>query len=477
MFSQPVHPFMLALFPILFLFAINMDVVPGWHLIAPMAASLLMTLMVFLCFRLITGSYKKSGLVTSGFLLLFFLYGSVRDFIFSGNARSSFIINVAMLFVWAILFVLLVLIVKRSHSNFDTATRFTNIMALVLLGFTLINIGINYSKTAELAAHVKEEAANIPALSPADSSRDIYYIILDRYGRQDAIKEAFNYDNSKFIEYLEKKGFYVADRSSSNYENTVLSLPSCLNMRYLTAEEKENPELLLGLWTNSTAMQSLKAIGYNAFFIDGGLHLKNMEEYAQVLTYSGIMGLTTSPFEEALGDMTALSPLSRFFGGHGAAVSYALDTIPDMYEYNGPRFVYAHIICPHPPYVFNAGGEVKFKLFGNTTDDKTGYPANMDFINGRMQQIIDSLLSQENQPIIIVQGDHFMGCEGQQHIYKILNAYYFPGRDYGDLYENISPVNSFRVIFNNYFGGSFDSLQDMSYRWDTENNHFSEIAR
>ena len=44
----------------------------------------------------------------------------------------------------------------------------------------------------------------------------------------------------------------------------------------------------------------------------------------------------------------------------------------------------------------------------------------------------------------------------------ILNAYYLPGYD-GDLYATISPVNSFRLVFNSYFGGEYDMLEDVSY--------------
>jgi len=45
----------------------------------------------------------------------------------------------------------------------------------------------------------------------------------------------------------------------------------------------------------------------------------------------------------------------------------------------------------------------------------------------------------------------------------ILNAYYLPRGGQDLLYENISPVNSFRLIFDYYFGGNFGLLEDGSY--------------
>jgi hypothetical protein len=45
----------------------------------------------------------------------------------------------------------------------------------------------------------------------------------------------------------------------------------------------------------------------------------------------------------------------------------------------------------------------------------------------------------------------------------ILNAYYLPGTGQAGLYPSITPVNSFRVVFNAYFGTDLPILPDRSY--------------
>jgi len=45
----------------------------------------------------------------------------------------------------------------------------------------------------------------------------------------------------------------------------------------------------------------------------------------------------------------------------------------------------------------------------------------------------------------------------------ILNAYYFSDGDYSDLYEDISPVNTFRLILNQYLGTELALLPDKHY--------------
>jgi hypothetical protein len=46
---------------------------------------------------------------------------------------------------------------------------------------------------------------------------------------------------------------------------------------------------------------------------------------------------------------------------------------------------------------------------------------------------------------------------------SILNAYYVNEETKKDLYETITPVNSFRIIFNHYFGTNYPLLEDLSY--------------
>ena len=64
---------------------------------------------------------------------------------------------------------------------------------------------------------------------------DIYYIILDGYGRSDVLKNEYEYDNSDFLNALRDMGFYVADCSQSNYAQTQMSLASSLNFNYIDA--------------------------------------------------------------------------------------------------------------------------------------------------------------------------------------------------------------------------------------------------
>jgi len=73
--SWVIHPFLFAVFPIIFLFATNIDIVPAEEIILPILASLLVAFSLWIFLGLILKHKHKSGLIVSlGLFLFFFLW-------------------------------------------------------------------------------------------------------------------------------------------------------------------------------------------------------------------------------------------------------------------------------------------------------------------------------------------------------------------------------------------------------------------
>ena len=111
---------------------------------------------------------------------------------------------------------------------------------------------------------------------------------------------------------------------------------------------------------------------------------------------------------------------------------------------------------------------------GITSEDYAGlYRDQLIFINSQVQVAIDAIIARATRPtVIILQGDHGPGSRldwedveatDVKERMTILNAYYFSDRDNTGLYEEITPVNSFRTIFNLYFDAGYERLPDRSY--------------
>jgi hypothetical protein len=148
---------------------------------------------------------------------------------------------------------------------------------------------------------------------------------------------------------------------------------------------------------------------------------------------------------------------------------YMLEKLKELPELEGPKFVFAHFICPHTPFVFGPDGEYVAPANWFNYKDKQFYLEQYIFISAEIEKVIDVLLKEsEVPPIIILQSDHGTRTNDPRIDYpvgdydwqKILNAMYLPGMDYDTVSDNISPVNTFRLIFNHYFGADYPLLED-----------------
>jgi hypothetical protein len=133
--------------------------------------------------------------------------------------------------------------------------------------------------------------------------------------------------------------------------------------------------------------------------------------------------------------------------------------LPEIPQIPGPKYVHAHIINPHPPYVFNADGTLNPDA--EDTPEREGYPAQLAYLEPRILDAVQKILDESEQPpIIIVEGDHGFG---KKFVTSNLLALYLPDGGAQGLDEHMTLVNVFPTIFNTYFGTDIELLPDESY--------------
>ena len=199
---------------------------------------------------------------------------------------------------------------------------------------------------------------------------------------------------------------------------------------------------------------------------------------------------TITPFEALFAETTAIKILLDTehiltVAGFGAELlpyraeaeipSYILQELPKISSIREPTFTFAHILLPHFPYVFTSNGEfVTDPAILGDKNSHEGYTGQVAFISSRILSIVQELIdTSEIPPIVIIQGDH--GLEEGNRL-QILNAYYLPGNGADDLYPTISPVNTFRIILNRYFGAAYGLLPDYSYSGEDFLTNIPETA-
>jgi hypothetical protein len=500
----PVYVLLMAAFPILYLYAYNIAEANFGEAVLPLALSIAGAVVLWALLTLILRNARKAGIAVAIFLFFFFTYGRFYETLENSGMfvpRHGYLIPV-MLFVWGYC----VYFISRAKRDFRITTTVLNVVAVALIAINLFNIASYQINIAGASASTPEESPPqtlaTSNLTELDTLPDIYFIISDEYAHPDTMKEWYDYNNSEFINSLEDEGFFIASQSKTRSPMTAQCMAQVLNMEYFTpgwdwsAELKDYVERESNVAYYATPGcvwndQNFRRIGYSKVadflktqgyrYIVFGNRVtsvcwdKYMEDNADLLFNYFTESATpwTSAFQETLWKTTMLRPFYYYIVGGQYETAwrrntlYTLEHLKELPEAEGPKFVYAHFMCPHEPFVFGPDGEYIDPLNRSDFANKQFYRGQYIFMTREIEKLVDVLLEKsETPPIIILQSDHGLrphhgGIEiGGDEWHKILNVMYLPGVDYDELSESISPVNTFRLIFSHYFDADYPLLED-----------------
>ncbi|MCX6584496.1 MAG: hypothetical protein NT166_30365 [Candidatus Aminicenantes bacterium] len=459
------YPYLFALFPVLFLYTHNIKETRLSQAFPALAISLVFFLLLWGIFLAVLKDSARAGIVTGVFILLFFSYGHLYEqlnYLTSGfnlGEMSHFVMIPVFLILWLMVF----RFVLRSGKNFHAATGFLNLMALCLVLINIFNIVV-----FEVSRSSATDSVGKPGLLSVDKTAnlpDVYFIIMDEYAGLESIKKLYDYDNREFVHELEKRGFYVAEKSKTGYTSSEQCVASVLNMRFL--ERGEDPYWLI---QNSQATRLFKEQGYTIFIfpINSRAVFKNSErvfEYTDPWFNDFNLTLLETSMLRFLAE--AVMENNDYGQRYRDKILYIFETLGRLPGEKGAKFVYCHLLCPHVPFVFDAGGgAVQPGNFFNLKDKKY-YLDQYIYMSKKILETVDKLLKRSGvPPVIVIQSDHGQrGTTGSSRMpvetswQDIFSAYYLPGAGTKGLSPSISPVNTFRLIFNAYFHGSFPILK------------------
>ncbi len=243
LFSQiPVHPFFLAAYPIVSLLAFNIKEIYMRDARKSILIALLSTAIVLGVIKLLKRSWQIAGLLTSLMVVWFFVYGHLYNQLEDINISGVQVVRHRYLFLfWSGIILTAAFWVLKKYRDNPNLTLALNVISALLICVPAAQIGA-YQLRNLFYPKTPAAVTDNPLISWTTNSRppDIYYIVLDGYGRSDALEEVEGIDNTAFLDSLRHLGFYVAECSQSNYTRTLLSLTSTFNMEYI---QTLNPRL------------------------------------------------------------------------------------------------------------------------------------------------------------------------------------------------------------------------------------------
>jgi len=502
-----IHLFLIALFPVLIIYSQNIHEIPIQEIILPTSLIFFVAILLWLLVRFIIKDSEKSALIISLLLVLSFSYGHVYllvDDFTLGNSDIGRHQYLLIPFVISLIVGTYYIIKTKGHLN-NASTIFNaiggTVLAVVIIGivtYSIENIDsfdnelittepslTTYDTTIEAFTLHQDEIRNYP---------DVYYIILDGYMGSNSLNEFLNYENQEFVSYLTNKGFNVNDKSYSNYPSSILSVTSTLNMMYLNflAEEQTGQiKIPQEMYIENTVMQNFKSAGYKII---------NIQRPFPYMVSSSLFDLVVCErnkyVDSQLFNMTIKTSILVFllekWEQHelrDAALCNFAELSKQQQKFNEPIFVFSHILVPHPPFLFDSEGNPVSSARPEGLEswqNEEGYIDSIKFANKKIMQVVDELLTDpENHPIIIIQADHGYGFdidsskpnkESLEQRMSIFSAYYLPGTE-ENLSDNIiTPVNTFRIIFNSYFNTDYDLLENKMYLIDDYNADYVDVT-
>ncbi|MBA4073958.1 MAG: hypothetical protein C0508_02885 [Cyanobacteria bacterium PR.023] len=504
--AVPLHSILFGVLPVLCAYSSLVAYLLPEELVLPLIVSLALAIVVLLLSYACLRNWCRAGIVTSAFVLMNFSFDAMAAP--ANRLLSSLALphdDRVYLVPFTLLIFTIIYLLLKAKSDYKAATSCLNIMSLLLvtgnafyIAWHEYKISLTMSKLyqnddKELAAIDLKQVQYSSKSNESNQSPDIYYFILDAFGRSDTLKEIYDFDNSSFIDGLKRRGFIIPDGSRSNYQMTCLSLPSSLNMQYLDYLEptlgrnSADYSVLYRLIQRNKVTSLLKGLGYRYVNVRSGWSPTDYMPNADVnvgFAYGNV-------FHLALLRNTLIGPWQRDFDFLGWAARkvrlYGLQNIESIAQLqfqsqaqsvlppcstSAPKFVFVHIVVPHPPFLFNEDGNTYPLGVISLSDkfEKEKYVAQVKFIQKQVLAMLDQLDKNPRKKVVIIQGDHGPalqnGSDGNpspaflRERMRILNAYRLPDADSSLIYDGITPVNSFRVILNHYFDAKLPLLAD-----------------
>jgi hypothetical protein len=440
----------------------------------PLGLTLLAAGVAYGLFYLFQRKAVSASLSAVVFLLLYYLYGWIFRQL-ADQDKFSVYHFVLVPVVIAVAFYAGFFIAKIKPFAAGIAQNVLLFLSLFLVAYNVVII-----LPVELQ-RVQFKAAPSPVSSAAKVANtnqkhpDIYYVIFDEYERLDIMKSYFHDpDVDQFTAFLQQNHFFMFTNSRVPTINTQTEMSSRLNLQQYN--ERSDVNVTLAAINDNKVMKVLKSYGYTTAALDMAFP-KITADYQINYDPSQVGGMAVDEFRQTFFDDTLFNAFQGYFQDADMSeekqrdlITYTLDQSATLFDtLPSPKFVYAHVLLPHMPFIFDKDGNL---LPPQDNYDWHYYLGQHQYTTKVMEDLITRLLKNadsNNPPVIIVQSDHgarnmirrskdnnailmdgYLENYPIDYAYDNFDAMYLPGMDPVDLSVNMAPINTFVLVLNHY---------------------------
>jgi hypothetical protein len=404
--GAPLAGVLIALVPALTLWQTNMNRLGYEHALPTIGVLLLATGLFTAGLFLLLRDWARTGIVA----------GLSAAWLFYSVPLARTIIGPAL--AWCGILVLLfvgILIAWRTPQG-DEAKLVNGKLNLILIpaaGFFLVAVG--WKQWQLEAARPAPASVFEPFVGHADAgSPDVWHILFDRYASRDTLARRYAFDNRPFLNELRKRGFTVAEGSFSNYQRTGHSVSATLNGASLDrlagsmGSQQTDWVPIYRAISHNRAEQFFDAAGYRTVFAGNWWNPTQELETDETINYHAVSELARKLFDQMpLG--LAMRQLRLPYGDdradHCSRVKVKFAELEKLATQPGRKYVYAHFLVPHPPFVLAANGRCRPVEEAKASSRRDNYVAQVQFVNARVLRLIDAIASGPRPAVIVIHSD------------------------------------------------------------------------
>ena len=309
----PLHPVLLAAFAVLSVYAENLTEVLPVDLggpFGPLARAVAGAAIVLLLCGLVMRDWRRGAILATAVVAAYAFFGRLApDLLGIGLSEQL------QLAAWAIVVVAAGVFAVRARGALPSATLALNAFTLILVAMTLFSI-VPYESHRVAAQGTATADAGAPITATKVPDRDIYLIVLDRYGSDWSIGHRFGITDNDLPSWLGDQGFQVVPGARANYRATDFSLSSMLSMEMLD-EYSVDPGRDSG--DRTAARSRLVRPAAAAFLQDNGYTYYQLGSWYGPTQTNELADVTLSwehdtEFEAVLRQSTMLPTIDRLLG-------------------------------------------------------------------------------------------------------------------------------------------------------------------
>lgn len=408
------------------------------------------------------GDLHKAAAVASLLCLLLLFYNDLRQAV--AEAGHALHLSVAGrlrfdLGLLCLLFGAAAFWVVRTCRPLARASQALDVFSCTLVA--MIAAQILLFKPAPPAISRVPELANLSQIPVStNTARDIYLLVADSRTSSAALNRYWNYDDSSFTSALKQLGFRCDPNATSRYSSTPQCISTLLNMEAPLFPPRLQPQREL-----SYLARSIRDSRVGDFLTRQGYEIVNLSLFDLQDQPRYYAHLDEGASYSFIFTATLPGTLWRDHLNRGHLKQLNEDLISELTQLPArasgrPRFVYAHLMMPHYPYLYDRHGNLKPPVHSpNEIEDPAAFLEQLIYTDQLILQTVKTILAKSRiPPVIIIRGDHgfrfLKPPDRANEAHQLFSAAYFPEGGPAGLPANPSHSMVFRDVLNRYFGTS-----------------------